>query len=277
MERTIVTGVDRSARSRVAADWAAHEALSRGLALRVIHVTPPADLDAAQLWPYRPKVVAAHARDELVARYPDLSVECVRLAGTAASVLSSQSGDAEMLVLGVRGEGGHAGLCLGSTALAAAGAAACPVVLVPSGFACVGPPRRSHKVTLAVDARHPADGAIDFAFDIARLRGARLHALHAGAPPPPGCASRSPSAPRYAARADGEMALLSEALRPWRVKYPNVRVVEDVILSGPARALIRTSGSVELMVLGRASAGGLGSVAYDVAQHSRCPVAVVPA
>ncbi|MGW1360486.1 universal stress protein [Streptomyces chartreusis] len=41
MERVIITGVDRSAHSRAAADWAAREALLRGLPLRVVHVSPP--------------------------------------------------------------------------------------------------------------------------------------------------------------------------------------------------------------------------------------------
>ncbi|MCX4904018.1 universal stress protein [Streptomyces sp. NBC_00878] len=279
MERVIVAGVDRSARSRIAADWAAHEALLRGLPLRVVHVTPLAGLDAPQLWPYRPEVVAARVVAELAARHPTLDIDDVRLAGTAASALCSQSRDAEMVVLGLRGEGGFAGLSLGSTALAVAGASDCPVVLVPTGLAREGPVRRPDKVTLAVDARDPADGAIDFALDTARLRLVRLHALHAGAPPTaqPGRVSRAPSAPEFAARLDHEVALLSDVLRPWHEKYPYVQVLEDVVLFDPATALIRTSGNAELMVLGRGLGSGLGPVAYDVARHTRCPLAVVPA
>ncbi|WP_329282259.1 universal stress protein [Streptomyces sp. NBC_01451] len=280
MERVVVAGVDRSARSRIAADWAAHEALSHGLPLRVVHVTPLHGLDAPELWPYRPEGVATRVAAELVAAHPALRVESVRLAGAAAPALRFQSRDAEMIVLGARGEGGRAGLSLGSTALSVAGGAVCPVVLVPSGLAGTGRGRRPDKVTLAVDARDPADGAIGFAFDTARTRGLRLHVLHAGPPPagetgPTPCSHSVPAV--FAARADREMTLLSEALRPWRDKYPHVRVLEDVVLFDPAEALVRTSGNAELLVVGRGTGSGLGSVAYTVAQRSRCTLAVVPA
>ncbi len=206
---------------------------------------------------------------ELAASHPALRVESVRLAGAAARTLLFQGGDAEMIVLGVRGEGGWAGLSLGSAALAVAGAAACPVVLVPGGATCTSLGHRPGKVTLAVDARDPADGAIGFAFDTARRAASRRRA---------GPTPRSPSAPAaHAARAEQEMALLAEALRPWRDKYPHVRVLEDVVLFDPAQALVRTSGNAELLVVGRGIGGGLGRVAYTVAQHTRCPLAVVPA
>ncbi|UIX34180.1 universal stress protein [Streptomyces sp. GQFP] len=280
MERVVVAGVDRSVRSRRAADWAAHEALWRGLPLRVVHVTPLEGQDAPELWPYRPEAVAPRVAAELAACHPALRVESVRLAGAVARALLFQSRDAEMIVLGARGEGGCAGLSLGSTALAVAGAAACPVVLVPGEPTCTSPGRRPDKVTLAVDARDPADGAIGFAFDTARLRGLRLHVLHAGPPSagetgPTPCSSSAPAA--HAARAEQEMSLLADALRPWRDKYPHVRVLEDVVLFDPARALVRTSGNAELLVVGRGLGGGLGPVAYTVAQHTRCPLAVVPA
>lgn len=287
MERVIVAGVDRSARSRVAADWAAHEALLRGCSLHVVHVSPLNGLDAAQQWPYRPEIVADQGLDRVMARHPALRAESVRLTGTASRALHSQSRETEMIVLGLRGEGGHAGLPLGSTALAVAGAAACPVVLVPSGLACDGPVSRPDKVTLGVDARDPADAAIDFAFDAAGRRGVRLHALHAWKLPP--SAAEWPFGVPGEERAtweDHEVQLLSDALRPWREKYPDVRVLEDVVLFTPAEGLIRSSGNAELIVLGRQASGddradgvdssGLGSVAQALLRHTKCPVAVVP-
>lgn len=73
------------------------------------------------------------------------------------------------------------------------------------------------------------------------------------------------------------MVLLAETMRPWRDKYPHVRVLEDVVLFDPAQALVRTSGNAELLVVGRGIGSGLGRVAYTVAQHTRCTLAVVPA
>lgn len=110
MERVIVAGVDRSARSRVAADWAAYEALRRGCSLHVVHVSPLNGLDAAQQGPYRPEIVADQGLDRVMARHPVLRAESVRLTGTASRALHSQSREAEMIVLGLRGDGGHAGL-----------------------------------------------------------------------------------------------------------------------------------------------------------------------
>jgi len=203
------------------------------------------------------------------------------LAGGAPRALCSQSGGAEMIVLGLRGEGGHAGLLLGSTASEVVEAAACPVVLVPSGLVCEGPVGRPDKVTVGVDARDPAAGAIDFAFEAASRRGVLLHALHAWAFPP--SAAEWPFGVPEAERAaweDHEVQLLADVLRPWHEKYPDVRVLEDVVLFAPAAGLIRTSVHAELIVVGRRAGGtdssAPGSVARALLRHSRCPVAVVP-
>ncbi|MFD3573121.1 universal stress protein [Streptomyces sp. NPDC058644] len=234
MERVIVAGVDRSARSRVAADWAAREALLRGCALRVVHVSARGGPDGAGQWPYRPETAADRVRERLTARHPDLRSESLRLAGRAARALCARSEDAAMIVLGLRGEGGHAGLSPGTTASGVAGAADRPVVLVPSGLACEGPAHRPDKITVGVDAHDPAGGAIDFAFDAAGRRGVRLHALHAWTLPP--SAADWPFGVPEAERAtweDQEVQLLADALRPWLEKYPEARVLEDVVLLPP--------------------------------------------
>ncbi|WP_460073188.1 universal stress protein [Streptomyces sp. YKOK-I1] len=62
-----------------------------------------------------------------------------------------------------------------------------PLVLVPDGSLS---PHGSGKVLLGVDARAPSDGAIGFAFDSARVHGARLHVVHAWSFPP--CAAAWP-------------------------------------------------------------------------------------
>ncbi|MGH1553888.1 universal stress protein [Streptomyces sp. L7] len=108
MERVIIAGVDRSARSRVAADWAAREALRRGLPLRVVHVAPPENLDPVEHWPYRPDSVADHVVAELTARHPSLTVRAVSPAGAPVPELRGRRArEAELVVLGLRGEGQH--------------------------------------------------------------------------------------------------------------------------------------------------------------------------
>jgi len=277
MERVIVAGVDRSARSRAAADWAAHEALLRGLPLRVVHVSPSDGPATAVQWPYCPEHVADRVTARLRTRHRALTAEAVRLAGPAAAALRSWGGGTEMIVLGLRGEGGCAGQPLGSTAEALAGTAACPVVLLPGGPACEGPARRPDKVTLGIDARDPSGGAVGFAFDAAARRGTRLHVLHAWALP--ACAAERPFPVLEDDRAtweDHEVQLLSDALRPWREKYPDVRVLEDVVLFEPAQGLVRASGNAELIVVGRRPGQGVGTVVDTLLRHTKCPVAVVP-
>ncbi|MER5942036.1 universal stress protein [Streptomyces sp. NPDC001928] len=75
---------------------------------------------------------------------------------------------------------------------------------------------------------------------------------------------------------DQEVQLLADALRPWREKYPQVRVLEDVRLFTPAHALIQRSAGAELVVVGRGSGGEPGSTARELLRESVCPVAAVP-
>ncbi|MDH6447713.1 nucleotide-binding universal stress UspA family protein [Streptomyces sp. SAI-126] len=142
-------------------------------------------------------------------------------------------------------------------------------------------PKPSHRfaeIVLGVDARRPAEAAIGLAFDCARLWGARLHAVHAWRFP--SCAAELPFGIPEEDRAaweDHEVQLLSDALRPWREKYPDVRVLEDVRHLPPADALVLLSGDARLVIVGRSRTGEPGTVARDVLRDARGPVVLVPA
>jgi nucleotide-binding universal stress UspA family protein len=272
MERVIIAGVDGSDESRAAADWAAREALLRGLSLRVVHVSPSGRPEAADQRPDRPESAADRTVAELAERHRVLAARGMTLRGAPGPGLRAMAEHAELLVLGLRGEGGHAGVALGSTASALAADCARPVVLVPSAFAGRRPSGRGDGVVLGTDARAPADGPTGFAFEAALLHGVRLHAVHCWTLPAQ--PSRSPFPVLEEDRAiweDDEVQALSDALRPWRGKYPEVEVLEDVRLLAPAEALARTSGNAELVVAGQ------GATALALLQHAQCPVAVVPA
>jgi nucleotide-binding universal stress UspA family protein len=275
MQREITVGVDRSARSRAAADWATREALLRGLPLRVVHVVPPAPLDPVEQWPYRPEAVADHVVAELTGRRPALRARAESLVGTPAPVLRAVGEDAELLVVGLRGEGGQAGITVGSTAAAVAADSSGPVVLVPGASPDEAPARQSAGVTVGVDVRDPSAAALDFAFEAARLRGVRLHAVHAWELPARAAAPPLPVLEEDRATwEDNEVQLLSDALRPWRRKYPEVDVLEDVLLFTPSEALAHASEGAELVVVARHS--GTSPTLRDLLGRSRCPVAVVP-
>ncbi|MFK0160589.1 universal stress protein [Streptomyces sp. NPDC090493] len=151
-----------------------------------------------------------------------------------------------------------------------------PVVLVPEGL---GPSHHRPDVVLGVDARDPAPAAIDFAFGCARVRGgSRLHAVHAWQLPPD--APRLPFGLPEVDRAtweDQEVQLLADVLRPWRAKYAEVQVLEDVRLFTPAEAVLRCSTHTALSVIGRSSrTAGWGAVTQSLLAGTTCPVAVVP-
>ncbi|MFF0096381.1 universal stress protein [Streptomyces canus] len=151
----------------------------------------------------------------------------------------------------------------------------CPVVFVPT-VPC--PESPFAEVTLGVNAREPAEAAVDFAFDTARARCVRLRAVHAWRFP--SCAAELPfGVPEddRGAWEDHEVQLLADVLRPWREKYPQVPVLEDVRLLPPAQALLQRSASAGLVVVGRRPGGAPGAVTQVLLRESLRPVAVVPA
>ncbi|WP_123060346.1 universal stress protein [Streptomyces hyaluromycini] len=163
----------------------------------------------------------------------------------------------------------------GSPLAVLVGSAHCPVVLVPDRLVASG---RRTGVTLGVDARAPSDASLGFAFQSARLRGVRLHAVHAWALPA-SAADRPFGVPESARAAweDHEVQLLGDALRPWCEKFPDVQVLADVRLFRPAEALLRCSERAWLVVVPRDS----GTTAWEVAapallRRATCAVAVVP-
>ncbi|MFJ9566194.1 universal stress protein [Streptomyces fuscichromogenes] len=149
-----------------------------------------------------------------------------------------------------------------------------PVVLVPES---VGPSRHRPDVTVGVDARDPAPAALRFAFDSARFRGGRLRAVHAWRLPPE--AALLPFGLPETDRAtweDQEVQLLADVLRPWRARYPEVQVLEDVRLFAPAEALLHCSTNAALTVIGRPSCGvGREMSTGSLLAATTCPVAVV--
>lgn len=269
MERVIIAGVDRSARSRTAADWAAREVLLRGVSLYVVHAAPRGD----ERWPYRPEAVVDRAVAELRHRHPELVARGMLLTATPVPALRAAAVDSELLVVGLRGESEHAEVAVGSTAAALAGGVHGPVVLVPGTRVSPGPPQRPDGVVVGIDARDPAVPALDFAFSAARQHGTRLHAVHGWRLPENRvCLPWPVPEETRATWEDHEVQLLSDALRPWREKYPGVEILEDVVLLPVAEALAHASVNAGLVVLGRRS----GRTAAALLPHARCPVAVVP-
>lgn len=284
MTRSVVVGIDGSRESLVAGEWAAREAALRGLPLRLVHAAPAPARDSADgpvafSRQQTGEELLQRAKTDLASRYPRVTMHGVRIADSAPAALLSASETAELLVVGARGDGGFNGLAVGSTALATAGTASSPVVIVPRDPAAAA---HDAEVSMGVDVRNAAEPPLDFAFGAAQLRGARLHAVYAWALPGPApwTALGVPEEDR-AAWEDEEVQRLSDVLQGWQDKYPEVAVLPDVVLLHPAYALVHASQRADLLVLGRRSSPRaaerrLGPVAHAVLHHSRCPVVVVP-
>lgn len=136
-EQRIVVGVDGSAASVRALDWALMhaEAIGAGVeAVGVWDVPPPYgfgptvrdDEDLAG----RAEQALAPVVDAARAAHPSVTVHTLVLRGHPAAVLLEQAKDADLLVVGSRGHGGFVGALLGSVSHHCVQHAACPVVVV---------------------------------------------------------------------------------------------------------------------------------------------------
>ncbi|MDO0917646.1 universal stress protein [Streptomyces sp. DT2A-34] len=288
MTRPITAGVDGSEESLAALAWAAREAVRRGLALRVAHAwryQPQDAIDAGD-----PDTQAQWVRDGLAEaartvteRHPGLDVTTDVLDGGPVDALVAAAADTEMLVLGSRGHGAVVRFLLGSVGQQAIAEAKSPVVLVRAGDqASAEAAGREIVVGQHGDADDSA-AALRFAFETAAARGATVRAVRAWTLPP--LFAYSPASLKLLDEAGGlepyEKKALGEALRPWRERFPDVRVVEHAEMGSAGQVLLSVAGRAQLMVVGRrahrtAVGARIGSVAHGVLHHADCPVAVVP-
>jgi nucleotide-binding universal stress UspA family protein len=270
MRLPVVVGVDTSAASLTAADWAATEAALRDRPLRVLHALPlmPHLLPSDSTRPLLDGSTLLHeVRHVLAVRHPQVGTHTEEVHDIATAALVAAAEAAELLVLAVRGDGGFPGLRVGSTALHVAARSSCPTVLVPAEQA---DPGVRDRIAAAVDARRPHGAVLDFAFDAARRLDLPLRVLHA-----------FPASGRLvrADRREAEAALLRAVLEPWQDAHPSVEVIAEAEPAGAGPLLVEASAKARMLVVGRRpepSVRGLGPVAHAVLHHAACPVAVVP-
>ncbi|MER6671845.1 universal stress protein [Streptomyces sp. NPDC000983] len=298
MARTVVAGLDGSPESRAAAEWAAREAELLDLPLKIVHVWEPVPEPLAQApllgvethqhWSER---IPREAAEGLRLRHPGVEVTTEQLTGTPADVLVRAAEDAELLVLGSRGLSGIRGFMVGSVGLSAVARATRPVVLVRAGEQAAdehrpdlaGIPSAATPylpVLLGLDATRPHPDVIGFAFEAAARRGTALRVLHGWNLPPYYVYGLTADLSLHDELVKQQAAALTEILRPWREKHPDVEVVEEVPAGSPGVRLVDAAREASLVVIGRRIrrnpfGAHLGTVAHAVLHHSTAPVAVV--
>ncbi|MGW2220902.1 universal stress protein [Nonomuraea sp. NPDC001684] len=276
----IVVGVDGSASAYAAVDWAADDAARRGLDLRVVHVREPwaaehpltAASDHHTLTERDAELLNAAAR-RARERRPGLHVITALSTGSVAERLRHEAQHADALVLGNRGLGGFTGLLLGSVGLTLAGHVPCPLVVVREAT-----PETFGEIVTGFDGSADAEAAVAYALEHARAEGARLRVVYGVRTPTP-----APQPVGYGPIPWGvSVQEIGQRLAPWRNKYPDVEMAEEVVAGHPVAVLARASRHADLVVVGSRGLGAfasavLGSVSHGILHHAHCPVAVVRA
>lgn len=223
---------------------------------------------------------------------PGVDVTTEQLSGHPSEVLAGAAKDAELLVLGSRGLSGISGFMVGSVGLSALAHAERSVVLVrageqaadehemdPAGIPSAATPFRH--VVLGFDIESPDEEVIEFAFAAAGRRRTSLRVVHGWNPPPYYAYGLSVDLELHGALARRETTALTEMLRPWREKHPDVEVTEESHYGTPGNHLVDASRDASLVVVGRRIrrnpfGAHIGPVTHAVLHHSTAPVAVVP-
>ncbi|MFF5497213.1 universal stress protein [Streptomyces aquilus] len=290
MTRPITVGFDGTEESLAALDWAAREAVRRGLELRVVQawrfqedraIDVLSDPETQAGWV---RDAVAEAAEAVAVRHHGLVVTTDVLEGGTVEALVEAAAGAEMLVLGSRGHGPVVGFLLGSVGQQVIAETTRPVVLVRAGDEPAAE-AAGREIIVGQQGEDPEDSAdaLGFAFETAAARGATVRAVRAWTLPP--VFAYSPGSLKLLDEAGGleprEKQALQTALEPWRERFPDVPVVEHIEMGSAGQVLLSVAARAQLMVVGRrarrtAVGARIGSVAHGVLHHAGCPVAVVP-
>lgn len=281
----VVVGVDESDGADQALAWAAEEARSRAVGLRLVcaygAVFTYGGLTMFGTFPIPDLPDVSGATAELLAKAaariaelaPEIEVTTQAVDDDAPHALVEESADASLVVLGSRHRTGAGSVVLGSASSAVAAQAACPVVVLrgPTGLAA-----EHAEVVVGVDGRISSEAVLAFGFDYASRRDVPLRAVLCWHPDRLAEMMWRAEQP---APAQAE-AWLSEALAGWRERYPDVAVHSGVERQHPVDGLVAASNGQDLLVVGSRGRHGmagalLGSVSQGVLHHANCPVAVV--
>jgi nucleotide-binding universal stress UspA family protein len=285
----VVVGIDESAESRAAAQWAATEAvrLGTGLVLVSAYTVPHRGLLAYDVMaPEYGGILLAQQqklhRDiaaGVLERHPGLPISSTVETGHPVDVLLGRSAGAALLVVSTRERGRLRRAIGGSVALALAAHAAVPVAIIRPGAAG----DRSGPVVVGVDGSVNSQPAVGAAFAAADVRGVDLVAVHAWHD------DMTLDVDEHgligadvgdATLQQIEQALVSEELAGWSERYPDV-VVRPVVSKGdPVTVLLGAGADAALMVVGSRGRGGfkgamLGSTSQELITHAETPVLVV--
>lgn len=268
----ILVGVDGSEDGLRAVRYAMREAKASDADVWIVNVVDDT-MPVGGLWELVSTVEAlrkvgeeylTEARQILeVAGIPPERVTSEVLIGPPGPVLAELSEKATLMVVGRRSMSGLERMFVGSTSLAAAVAAKCPVIVI-SAASTPHVTGGLRKIAVAVSTWPVHDSVMAWAAKEAALRKAELRVVHV-VPDTLGM-----GAPRYAAEATAE---LERQLGPFRTSHPDISVAVDVQAADPVNALVEISKEVDLLILGlHHHRAALGGSVRGVVANAHCPV-----
>jgi len=289
-DAVVMVGVDGSAPSLNALDWAVAHAAKVGWRLHVVcaYALPTfaaASLDGgyATLDDAAIRDGAQAVLDEALERVAGSGVEVTSSleTGDPAGVLVEASRNVCLAVVGTRGKGGFAERILGTVSSALPAHAHCPTVVVPYKEGAELPIPVS-RIVVGVDGSVSAKGALKRAIEEAALWDAELTAI-SGIPIGTGTGLLG----WLPTSVDSE-TLLADCKAGLDVTIDRALAGRDDVtvrrhaLDGTGAALLAEfSTAVDLVVVGTRGRGGfagmlMGSTSQALLHHSACPVMVVP-
>ncbi len=282
----VVVGVDGTDSALGSARWAAAIASKLGAPLHIVHARPypghnlsdaVAAARASEMAAAENAAPAILAAAERVVRrdFGALRITTANVPDTIDRLLVDLSQYARLIVLGCDEVKPGAAILVGSTTVAVATNATCPVVAW-RGDATVP---TNAPIVVGVEDDDDSCVAITAAFELAQCLGVRIVAVHAWS------ASRSlgdvalPSMIDWEAVQADERARLANTLVPWTRLYPEVDVTYVVDRDKPSRALLHHSGDAQLVVIGSGGHGPLvgallGSTGLNLLHHSLIPTMI---
>ncbi len=282
----ILVAVDGSPASQCAIDWAARDAAMRNVALTIVHVVRPVGLTSPPLaastafarWQVEQgQQVLEDAVEVARTSVPDgklVRVENEMVFSPVVPALVNLSKDAQLIVVGSRGQGPITRTLLGSVSSGLIRHAHCPVAVIHDEDPMMPHPGEA-PVLVGIDGSPASERAIAIAFGEASRRGVDVVALHVWSD----VEVNDFPAIDWPAMKPAAEEILAERLAGWQERYLDVTVRRVVECDHPTYHLIRQSEAAQLTVVGSHGRGGfagllLGSVSTAVAHSARMPVIV---
>jgi nucleotide-binding universal stress UspA family protein len=288
MSNKFVVGIDGSAISQRAVEFAADEAALHGGELEIVYaVELPTDVDFYGMTIAGPQIeVLQHYGDELLTAaaakvkdsHPDLPTTTKSVIGNPTWVLIGASEDAAAIIVGSRGLGAVKGAFLGSVSSRLSTEASCPVFVISENEERP----TSGPIVVGVDDSEFGTAALAFALAQAAARKTSVRAISAYRAP----ALAAPVEPELlvalqtSEAQEAERVLTTAVERAVTEETKDVEVEKVTVEDSPANAIIEQSKDAQLIVVGSHGKGFikrlfLGSVSRQVLSDADRPVVVV--